>query len=71
MEKSFKLNPPLMPNYITYGSGVVKREDSFRQAATIAVQDLTEQEAIEYAELMKQAFIEHWKNKTELKKKFR
>jgi hypothetical protein len=52
MEKTFKLNPPYMPNFISY-----------EVPATISVADLSEREAHEYAELMKKKFIEHWESK--------
>ena len=52
-KKLIKLIPSRMPNFI--------RAEGWKEP--IPVKELSEQEAQEYAELMKQAFIEHWKNK--------
>lgn len=61
MKKEFKLLPPLMPNYITYEVPARRREDGFNPDANkIPITELTQSEAEEYGELMKQAFIEHW-----------
>jgi hypothetical protein len=64
MEKKIKMLPPLMPNFLpmamaihTPGEGTLGR---------IPVGELSEEEAIEYGELMKQSFIEHWRKKINL-----
>ena len=54
MEKKFKLMPPLMPNYIR-----IECDKSM-----IDVADLSESEAEQYGEFIKQTFISHWKKKT-------
>jgi len=51
MEKKFKVMPPLMPNYIR-----IERDKSL-----VDIVDLSENEAEQYGELMKQTFIAHWK----------
>lgn len=56
MEKPINLLPPIMPNFIPYEIGA-KMEH-------ISITTLSEKEAIEYGELMKQAFIKHWRLKT-------
>lgn len=64
MEKSFKLLPPLMPNFLPYQTAPRPRQEGFKPNENrIAVSELSEQEAIEYGELMKQSFIEHWRSK--------
>ena len=64
MEKKFKLLLPTMPNYISIDTGEIgKRQDGFVGHKQITVSFLTEKEAEEYGELMKQRFIRHWKNK--------
>jgi hypothetical protein len=64
MRKAFKLEPPLMPNFICYEAQAGKRQDGFNaNKNTIPISELSEQEAIEYGELMKQTFIEHWQRK--------
>ena len=58
-----------MPNFLPYETSVRLRQDGFRPSDNlIPVHELSEEEAIEYAELMKQSFIQHWKNKQEYKK---
>lgn len=64
MEKKFKLQPPLMPNFITIDSPAGKRQDGLNHKPAIPVQELSKEEAIEYGELMKQTFIQHWRLKT-------
>jgi hypothetical protein len=67
MEKSFKLLMPTMPNFISYeGPARPKQEGFSAEKNCIPVSDLSEEEARQYAEEMKAAFIEHWK---ELKSK--
>jgi len=68
MEKKFELNPPTMSNFITYNSAPVRRQDGFRNAPSIHVYELSEKEANEYAELMKQTFLKHWENRVKVRK---
>jgi hypothetical protein len=63
MKKEFKMLPPMMPNFLPYEVGAKPRQEGFNPDR-IPVSALTEQEAIEYGELMKQTFIEHWRNKS-------
>lgn len=56
MTKSFQLHPPLMPNFIKVG---YKNSEN----ALIPITDLTEEEAQEYGELIKQTFIQHHKKR--------
>jgi hypothetical protein len=55
MNKEFELKMTLMPNFIIV-TGLEKE-------GTIPISSLTKEEAEKYAEKMKLAFIEHWKNK--------
>ena len=55
MNKEFELKMTLMPNFL-----IVK---GLEKEGTIPVSSLTKEEAEKYAEEMKLAFIEHWKNK--------
>lgn len=57
MKAEIELLPPSMPNFIRFAKCNVKLKD------VISVSDLSEDEANEYAELMKQEFIKHWKSK--------
>lgn len=67
MEKKFELLPPSMPNYIMYKVITGTRQEGFSPLPSIPVADLTEEEAIEYGEMMKQKFIDHWKIRKNLK----
>lgn len=63
MTKNFKLLPPTMPNFLFIEMPPRPRQEGVSFDNKIPITDLSEQEATEYAELMKQAFINHWKNK--------
>ena len=63
MKKELELNPPSMPNFISYKMPVGKKQDGFKSNA-FPISELSESEAIEYGELMKQTFIEHWRTKS-------
>lgn len=58
MYKKIKLNSFSMPNFITLGNSIGKRQEGFKMS--IPVHELTEEEAKEYSELIKQTFMEHW-----------
>lgn len=67
MNKSFKLLPPLMPNFIAYEVPARSREEGFKpESNRLAVGDLSKEEAEQYGELMKRTFIEHWEKKSKL-----
>jgi hypothetical protein len=59
MEKKIKLLPPMMPNFIGVETPPRPRQEGFQEGIKIRVSELTDAEAEEYGELMKQAFIEH------------
>lgn len=64
MEKTIKLLPPMMPNFIFQEMPVRPRQEGFKpDEGKIPITDLNEKEAEEYGELMKQTFIKHWRNK--------
>jgi hypothetical protein len=60
MKYELELMPPMMPNFISF------KEDEVKSGHAISVSDLTEEQAIEYGELMKQSFISHWKLRKKL-----
>jgi hypothetical protein len=63
MEIKLNIKKPIMPSEIFIEQPIGKRQDGFNPSkGSIKVKDLTEEQAYEYAELMKQAFIEHWKS---------
>lgn len=58
MEMKFNVKPPTPPNFIAV-DGIDK---------TIPIENLTEMEAKQYAQLLADNFIDHWKNKRQDKK---
>lgn len=63
MDKVLKIAPPLMPNFFHYEIPPGSREDGFKLTHFIPINELSESEANEFAEMMKQEFIKHWKSK--------
>lgn len=69
MEKTFKLKMVEMPNFICIEMPAWQRQYGFNtDAANIPVSSMSIQEATEYAEEMKQAFIDHWRAKQSIPK---
>ncbi len=69
MEKRFKVLPPRMPNYVRFEKEAQLRQDGFKVDEGFDIANFTEDEAIEYADLMYKTFLEHYKNrKLKLKK---
>jgi hypothetical protein len=70
MNKTLKLKPPQMPNFIFFENNKVgKRQDGFKTQDGFPITDLSEEEAVEFAEFMKQEFISHYKRKKEMEMK--
>jgi hypothetical protein len=63
MEKKFKLLPPMMPNYIFYEMPPRLKQDGVTFDNKIPIIELSKEEAVQYAELMAQTFINHWQRK--------
>lgn len=64
MQKTVKLLPPMMPNYVFMEMLPRPRQEGWKEDdGKIPITDLNEKEAEEYGELMKQTFINHWRNK--------
>lgn len=61
MERKVKLLPPMMPNFISIEIHPRPRQEGLQEGYKIRVCELTNDEAVEYGELMKQTFIEHHK----------
>jgi hypothetical protein len=61
MEQKVKLLPPMMPNFISIETPPRPRQEGLQEGYKIRVCELTDEEAIQYGELMKQTFIEHHK----------
>lgn len=69
MEKKIKLLPPMMPNFISIETPPRPRHEGAQFDHKIRVYELSYDEAIEYGELMKQAFINHHKEHIERENK--
>lgn len=63
VEKTIKVKMVSMPNFLNVEMPPRPRQEGFQPGHTIPVGDLTEAEANEYAEEMKQAFLDHWRIK--------
>lgn len=63
MERALKIKTPHMPDVFQYEMPPGRREDGFQPYPQIPIEDFTEEEAVEFAEMMKQEFIKHWRNK--------
>lgn len=64
MKKQFELEPPLMPNFVRFKKNIGLRQDGLKSEG-FPIKDFTEEEAIEYGELIKQTFINHWKKQND------
>lgn len=63
MKKRFEVLPPTMPNFVQFKHKAGLKQDGFKVDGGVPISDFTEDEAHEYAELMRQAFLKHWKEK--------
>lgn len=61
MKIEVKLLPPLMPNFISIDTPPRPRQEGLTESYKVRVCELSDQQAEEYGELMKQRFIEHHK----------
>lgn len=60
MEKRFKVLPPMMPNFVRFKQEAGLRQDGFKVDNGFDIADFTQQEAEEFADLMRQTFMEHY-----------
>jgi len=63
MEKLFKIIPPKMPNFVSFEKEAQLKQDGFKVDEGFDIANFTENEALEFAELMKREFLEHYKNR--------
>jgi hypothetical protein len=61
MEYKVKLQAPLMPNFISIETPPRPKGEGLQESYKIRVCELTNEEAEQYGELIKQAFIQHHK----------
>ena len=60
MEKKFEVLPPIMPNFVCFKKEAGLRQDGFKVDNGFDIADFTTEEALEFAEMMKQEFLKHW-----------
>lgn len=60
MQIKQEVQTPTMPSKIYLKQPVGKRQDGWQGNSGIPIENLTRQQAEDYAELMKQTFISHW-----------
>ncbi len=60
MEKRFKVIPPSMPNFVRFEKEAQLRQEGFKVDEGFHIKNFTPEEAIEFAELMKQTFLDHY-----------
>lgn len=63
MEYNFELLPPTMPNFIYLKLPPRPRGEGFKEGVNIDIVDLTEDQAIQYSELMRDSFMMHWRER--------
>lgn len=66
MDKLLKVLPPPMPNFFQYEMPPIKKQDGVQVQFfphSIPIEEFSEEEANEFAEMMKQEFLKHWRNK--------
>ena len=63
MEKRFKIIPPKMPNFVRFEKEAQLRQDGFKVNEGFDIANFTEKEALEFAELMKREFLEHYQRR--------
>lgn len=67
MKIEFKIKKPTMPNFILLEIPPRPKQDGFNSESntipvTMPVKDLDENQAIEYAQLMYDTFMDHWES---------
>jgi hypothetical protein len=71
MDKSFRLQPPPIANFIFIEAKPGLKQEGFTPGIKILISDLSESEADEYANLIRKTFLIHWANKVETKKRLK
>jgi hypothetical protein len=63
MEKQFKILPPKMPNFVRFEKEAQLKQDGFKLDEGFDIANFTEKEALEFSELMKREFLEHYQRR--------
>ncbi len=69
MKKHFEVLPPTMPNFVRFKQEAGLRQGGFKVNDGFDIADFTQQEAEEFADLMRQTFMEHYSNRKQSKLK--
>ena len=63
MDKLFKILAPKMPNFVRFEKEANLKKDGFKVDEGFDIKNFTEKEALEFAELMKRTFLEHYQSR--------
>jgi len=63
MKKDFEILPPSMPNFVRFKLPTLPKQDGFAEIPGYDIANFTEKEAIEFSDIMKATFMEHWRNR--------
>ena len=63
MEKKYKILPPSMPNFVRFEKQAQLKQDGFKVDEGFDIANFTEDEAIEFSELMAKTFLVHYDNR--------
>lgn len=63
MKKAIKIIPPSMPNFVRFEQPAGNRQDGPKELPGMDIADFTEEEAKEYAQLMYDTFLRHYKSR--------
>lgn len=63
MKKSIKIIHPKMPNFVRFEQPPGSRQDGFKELPAMDIADFTEEEAMEFAQLMHDKFLEHYRSR--------
>jgi hypothetical protein len=67
MEKRFEVLPPTMPNFVRFKHEPQLRQDGFKVNEGFDIANFTKEEADEFAQLMYDSFLTHWRKRRESK----
>ena len=63
MEKNIKIKPPTMPNFVLFEKDAGLKQSGFYSSDGYDIANFTEKEALEFSELMKRTFLEHYQSR--------
>jgi hypothetical protein len=63
MKIDVKLKMVMMPNFLTMEMPARPRQEGFTELPKVSVGELSEEQASQYADEMRAAFMSHWRDK--------